>query len=237
MVENYYLQDDLYFNNKQLFKVIDSNDIVIKLNKKNWYKYLRDYGWEKICQKWREKLDNNYVCLLECGSDGDCLFHVISEALNLSLIYIHNLPQYDIGKLRIMCSDQINDDNFFLILESYKAEKESDEFFGEWNPNEIKNKEELKYEIIKQGNNFWGDHILMQLLSLKLEINFVILSDNLNINVINNELKYSRTMFIFYVDNLHFQLVGYFNGKFIENIFFNDNIPICFGRLIREYIK
>ena len=234
MVENYYLNEDLYFNDKQLFKVKEME--IIKLNKKNWYKYLNEYGWEKINKDWRDKLNSNYVCLLECGSDGDCLFHVICEAFNLYLIYMYKIPEYDISSLRIMCSEQIKDDNFNLILESYKAEVESDEFFGEWDPDTITNKEELQLEIIKQGNNFWGDHILMQLLSEKLEINFVIFSDNLNVNIINNELKYSKTMFIYFLDNLHFQLIGNFNGRFIETLFCNDNIPVCFSRLISDYI-
>ena len=234
MVENYYLNEDIYFNDTQLYKV--NNTINIKLNKKNWYKYLKEYGWEKISKEWINKLDCKYICLLECGSDGDCLFHVISESLNLYLITIYKIPDYEIGKLRIMCSEQIKDDNFNIILESYKAEVESSEFFGQWDPNSINTKEELQLEIVKSGNNFWGDHILMQLLSSKLEINFVILSDNLNINIINNELKYDKTMFIYFLDNLHFQLIGYFNGRFIETLFNNNDIPICFKRLLGKYI-
>ena len=40
------------------------------------------YNQESIfsnLSKWREKIGSNYICLLECGSDGDCLFHVISS--------------------------------------------------------------------------------------------------------------------------------------------------------------
>mgnify|MGYP001295437436 CR=1 FL=1 len=135
----------------------------------------------------------------------------------------------------ITIARKITDDNFSLILESYKAEVESNEFFGDWEPNNIEDKEELKLEIIKQGNNFWGDHILMQLLSLKLQINFVIFSDNMNINVINNELKYKKTIFIYFLDNLHFQLLGYFNGRFVETVFINDNMPICFRRILNNF--
>jgi len=74
---------------------------------------------------------------------------------------------------------------------------------------------------------------LMQLLSTKLEINFVILRDNLNVNIINNELKYSKTIFIYYFEDLHFQLIGYFNGRYIETVFDNNNLPICFSRLVK----
>ena len=44
-----------------------------------------------------------------------------------------------------MCSEQINDNNFDIISESYKAEAECGEFFDDFeDPNTIKNKEELK---------------------------------------------------------------------------------------------
>ena len=233
-MEEYYINEELFFKDRELFKIEESKNI--KINKKNWFKYLKNYGWEKICKDWKNKLDNNYVSVLECGSDGDCLFHVFAEALNFDLIYKHKLPEHDISSLRILCSEQINDENYTIILESYKAEVECGEFFGDWDPNLINNKDELKLEIVKMGNNFWGDHILMQLLSCKLKINFVILSDNMNINIINNELKYSKTLFIYFLDNLHFQLIGYFNGRFIETVFYNDNMPICFSRLLINYL-
>lgn len=231
-MEEYYITEDLYFKNKCFYKYDNNKDKEIIINKKNWYKYLKEYGWEKIEEEWKNKLENNYVCLLECGSDGDCLFHVLSEALNFELIFNYKIPKNDICSLRELCANEINEGNFDIILESYRAENEFGEFFGEWDPNNINSIDELKLEIIKLGNNFWGDHILMQLLSTKLEINFVILSDNLNINIINNELKYQKTIFIYYFDNLHFQLIGYFNGRYIETVFDNNNLPICFSRLI-----
>ena len=168
-MEEYYISEDLFLRDNELFKISDNKEI--KVNRKNCFKYLNDYGWEKINKQWREKLENNYTCLLECGSDGDCLFHVLAEALNFDLIYKNKIPEFDISSLRILCSKQINKNNFEIILESYKAEYECGEFFGECDPNSIQNKEELQIEIMKLGNNFWGDHILMQLLSSKLEIN------------------------------------------------------------------
>jgi len=232
-MEEYYITEDLYFKNKCLYKYDNNKDKEIIINKKNWFKYLKEYGWEKIEEEWKNKLENNYVCLLECGSDGDCLFHVLSEALNFDLIFNYKMPINDICSLRELCANEINEDNFDIVLESYRAENECGEFFGEWDPDNINSIEELKLEIIKQGNNFWGDHILMQLLSTKLEINIVILSDNLNVNIINNELKYPKTIFIYYFENLHFQLIGYFNGRYIETLFNNNNLPICFERLIK----
>ena len=225
MNEKYFLNEDLFFYNKSLYKIKDEKETII--NKRNWFNLLKDYGWGKLKLEWRNKLESKYFTILECGSDGDCLFHVISEALNMNLIYNYDIPEYDIIDIRNKASSQINDDNFDLILESYKAEVECGEFFGDWEPNNIKNKEDLKVEIEKLGNNFWGDHILIQLISEKIEINFLILDEeNMVISSMGNELKYDKTIIIYYLENLHFQLVGYFNGNIMETVFDTDKLPL-----------
>ena len=68
---------------------------------------------------------------------------------------------------------------------------------------------------------------MIQLLSEKLNINFIILNDEShNITSMCNDLKYDKTIIIYYLDNLHFQLVGYFNGKIMQTIFKNEELPI-----------
>ena len=236
----FYLSGHIFNKNNKLYW--EENGKKIKINKKNWKKYIEDFGWNSLELGWNRRFTkllnvskfNNSYCLKDCGEDGDCLFLCVAHAFNNTKTIDNHIYEEEI---RTKSSEGITDQNFKSILESYILEKNIGEFEGMWDPYTIENKEDLRKELIKSGNNFWGDHILMQLLSLKLEINFVILSDNLTINVINNELKYPKTMFIFYIDNLHFQLVGYFNGRFIENIFFNDNIPICFRRLMKKYIN
>ena len=85
----------------------------------------------------------------------------------------------------------------------------------------------MQNEITKVGNNFWGDHILIQLLSEKLCINFIVLNDESNnISSMCNDLKYDKTIIIYYLDNLHFQLVGYFNGKIMQTVFKKNELPL-----------
>ena len=56
------------------------------------------------------RLDDNYF-LLDCGGDGDCLFHVISEALNLDKISRSNIGKkakkvlYDAKDIRKIAAD------------------------------------------------------------------------------------------------------------------------------------
>ena len=78
MNEKYFLNEDLFYLDKSLYKV--SNDKNIRLNRKNWFSSMKNYGWEKLKLQWRKILENNFFSVLECGADGDCLFHVVSEA-------------------------------------------------------------------------------------------------------------------------------------------------------------
>ena len=52
-----------------------------------------------------ENLNDNKFLLLECGADGNCLFHVIAEALNNHLICYNkgdfeDIKLYDVESLR-----------------------------------------------------------------------------------------------------------------------------------------
>ena len=77
-MENY-ITDSLYFKDKKLYYNSEIVDYT------NYQEALEDYGFEPISDEWAMRLDDNYF-LLDCGGDGDCLFHVISEALNLDKI-------------------------------------------------------------------------------------------------------------------------------------------------------
>ncbi len=220
----HYITDNILYFKKRLYYLEDDKQIII--NSRNFFKYLKEYGWDKLDLEWRKKLDSKTYIVLECGSDGDCLFHVISEALNLDLIFNNNIPEYDILDIRKLASKQINSNNFDIILESYKAELDCNEFIGSWNPNEITSLEELKKEVETCGDSFWGDHILLQLISKAIEINFIIFDDNKNdIYPLFDDFKYEKTICLYYYDNIHFQLIGKFDGKIIKTIFNNNEIP------------
>ena len=145
------------------------------------------------------------------------------------------MPKYNVEKLRIIVANEITKDNFRMIIESYKLDYEENEynFSGEWDPYSIKNISQLRKEIIKGGNNFWGDHILLQLLQKKLKLNIIILNSDNNKNTSNIEDRFrihplasldlnenNKTIIIYYLDQYHFQLIGYYN---FSNYFYNHD--------------
>ena len=234
----YYLTDNIFIRNKETF--IKDNKNEKKITKKNWHKYLQNYGWCKLEIGWKKRLkeiDSSNSCfgLLECGSDGDCLFHVLCEGLNSNNLINLKLPKYTVSNLRQLVANQITKDNFDIILESYRIEFDVDEFNGEWNPHSIECIQQLKNEICKCGNNFWGDHILLQLLQKKLKLNIIIfnsenyfVSDDrfkINSTASNDFENYDKTIMIYFSDNIHFQLIGYFNGSLMETLFYKKEIP------------
>ena len=239
---NYYLTDDIYIKDGETFNETSGN--VKKITKHNWHKYLNDYGWSKLCLGWKKRLkeEGNNSCfgLLECGADGDCLFHVLCEALNSEYLFKLRMPKYSVELLRKLASNEINKDNFAMILETYKLDYEENmfSFMNEWEPNNIKTIGQLKKEIIKGGDNFWGDHILLQLLQKKLKINIIILNSDNNKKTSNIDERFTihpmasldlenneKTIIIYYLDQYHFQLVGYFDGNIMKTTFLKNEIP------------
>ena len=238
---NYYLTDSIYINNDQTY--YESEDTKLKkITKNNWHNYLNDYGWCKLSLGWKRRLkeDSKNSCfgLLECGSDGDCLFHVLCEALNSEYLMKLRMPKYNVEKLRLMAANEINKDNFLMILESYKLDYEENEynFLGEWDPNEINTIGKLKDIII--NSSMWGDHILLQLLQKKLKFNIIILNSENDSNSNNIHDKFTvhptasleldnneKTIIIYYLNQYHFQLIGYFNGNIMKTIFNKDELP------------
>jgi hypothetical protein len=241
MDDDIYLTSNLYIKHKITY--YDTDDKIIRVNKNNWHKYLADYGWEKIHNGWvrrlnkysKNKYKNSPWGILDCGGDGDCLFHVISEA-----IY-----EPDMQVIRQIAANEINDDNFDIIIETYRTLYDDDEFECLWNPYDIKTKEELQAELIKTGNNYWGDHIVIQLLEKGLKMNFIILNDEnydnkkgslkdrFKIHYIGSNINYNyKTIILYYIDSVHFKLVGYFNKTYMKTVF--KKIPDEILSLYRE---
>ena len=227
-----YITSCLFYKDNKLYNE-DDDGKVVKINVKNWHKYLSDYGWEKLDWGWKRRLkhlDKNFrYGILDCGSNGDCLFHVIAEGLNNIRTGECN---YDVQTLRKLASMEITEDNFEIILESYKLEEEDGEFIGDWNPNNIRKKEDLQNELIKMGDNFWGDHLVLQLLQKSLKINIIILNSSDNehkykVHPTASDLdKYDKTRVLYYLDGLHFQLVGYYTKNEMKTCFKKNEIPI-----------
>ena len=231
-----YLTPNLYLLNNKSYYEDDVKNKPNKTNNRNWHNHYLDYGYEKLELGWRKRLkstksNNSLWGVKDCGGEGDCLFLVIEEAFR-----DFNRPEDDyfsIDHLRNLVSQEINKNNFQLILETYKLEKENNEFNGYWDPDEIETMEELRDKIRETGNSFWGDHIIIQLLEKALNINIIMMnSENdyykkeYTIQSFGSEfLKERRTIIIYYCLNCHFQLVGYFNGNRIQTLFSYEELP------------
>tara|TARA_S200000501_G_scaffold23563_1_gene20371 strand:+ start:732 stop:1442 length:711 start_codon:yes stop_codon:yes gene_type:complete len=224
MSEKYYISSDIYFDldKKCFFKDLDE-DICLKINNTNFEVEFEDYGWSELGFLWNIELGDQFM-LLDCGANGDCLFHCLSEAINLDNICrgdISNL--FDVQTLRTKASNEFTSENFDLILQNYKIEKEVGEFQGDWDPESINSIEELQNELCKTGNNFWGDHIIIQLLSQSIKKNIIVLNgdeefEKLTYNTV--ETPGSKGYIIIYFENnCHYKLVGKFNGKKIVSVF------------------
>ncbi len=242
-MDKYYLTDNIYLQNKQLF--YDENDKIKKVKNNNWHIFLKEYGWEKLHLKWIKKLNtlnknppkNSRWGILECGSDGDCLFHCISYALKSE----NPLDEkYSVSHLRNLVSDNISKDKFNEIINIYKILKDSNDFDEDWDPYEI-NFKKFKELIIEGGNNYWGDNIIINALKEILNINIIILNSNSITNDYNyypllydynNELE---TIILSYEDGIHFKLIGYFDDIFVTK-FNKNNTPSEILKLI-NYLR
>lgn len=239
--ENFYLTDNLSVKDNNLFFEKDENSkkVKIKINKKNWHNYLSEYGWEKLENHWRKKIRFGYnypLGFLDCGAGGDCLFAVIAEAFNLEDIYKNgNGNIYSIESVRKVASEQINKSNFDEIISIYRALYENNDFDGDWNPTEINSVDEFRKVISTSGDKYWGDHICLNLIQNALNINFIVMKTDFSIENYDNSGyfypigqdldKNGKYIIIYYTDEIHFQLVGYFNGNVMKTIFLYEELP------------
>lgn len=241
-MEERYLTPNLVVKDNITYYINDKQK-TIKITKNNWHKYMNEYGWEKLDGGWIRRLNkhsenkNKNSCwgLLDCGGDGDCLFYAVAEAIG----------EPDMQTIREIAAKQITDENFDIIIESYRTAYDSGEFIFEWNPYEIITKDNLREELQKTGHNYWGDHIVVQLLEKALNINFIILNtenevikrgtlkERFSIHSLATEFNPNRkTIILYYIDSEHFKLVGYFNETHMQMIF--DDIPMELWSIYRE---
>tara|TARA_B100001758_G_C18323658_1_gene564638 strand:- start:197 stop:931 length:735 start_codon:yes stop_codon:yes gene_type:complete len=225
-----YVTDSIILKNNHLYYE-NTDGILKKINKTNCLNHLSELGWEEMDNEWECVLFNkmntkshiNPYFILDCGGSGNCLYYCIAEALNNVLQFpdciINN--NTDMESVKKLALDNITKDNFDIILMTYKSLYEEGEMYDDWNPNEIKTINELQDKL----QNSWGDHITIQLLQQAIQKNIIIFnnylfSDNENyISSITNELKYPESIFLYYIDNIHFQLIGKFNGNTIQTVF------------------
>jgi len=236
-MEIIYISDDLGLKNHRLHYINNDNDKLTRIQSGNINKYLDNTIWTELDEEWNEYLlsvsDRKFspYLLADCGGDGDCLFYCISEALHNIFQFPENMcdESYSVSNLRKLAANQINKDNFELIMETYKTEYEENELGDNWNPFDIKNIDELKEHMIQDGFHFMGDHIIIQLLQNALDMNIIVFNNYIfsendnNISSLGQDINsYTKTIMLYYLDSIHFQLVGFFNGKTIQTVFYDD---------------
>ena len=136
----------------------------------------------------------------------------------------------DAKLLRKKISERLTKDNYNAIIEYYKILYEKNDFEEQWNPNDV-SFEGFKEILIEGGNNYWGDFLMVNLIRDYLHINIIVL----NSNEISNEFYYYpllynynvnlETIILLYEDNMHFKLIGYFNGENMQTIFNQKSMP------------
>lgn len=217
-----YLSDNIIINNEKVYFINNNNKHII-INKNNWHIFLSKLGWNKLCKRYISQLNkltkspnkNSLYGLLDCGGDGDCLFNCIEYAYN------NNLETNDIitsCELRKLISDSIDNRKFEDIINYYKIIYDYEYNLNEdnlhFNPH---NTNITQFKEIIKTKNFWGDYILTNELINILHINIIILYDNngylSKYNTLHNYDKYRPSIIIYYMNNDHFMLVGYFEDR------------------------
>ena len=233
-MDKLYLTEKIYEHNDKLF--YEEKNKIKEIKNTNWHIQLREYGWSKLHISWIKKLNklklnnlkeksskNSLYGILDCGENGDCLFHCISYALNHELIY-------NSSNLRYELSEYITEENYKMIIDYYRIFKLSDDFDENW---DLENMtfEEFKEKIKIGGDDYWGDFFMISLLQDYLNVNFIILNSNYDTNehyyypLVKEYDENKKTILLLYENNIHFQLIGHFQDGNMKTILTHQEIP------------
>ena len=235
-IQEHYLSENIVIKEGKTFY----EDKLIK--KHNWHRKLQELGWEKLSKQWisiLNKLNNPYpnnslFGALECGDDGDCLFHCIASALNST----QNMTQqtfYDSSDIRKLVADSITQDQYDNIITCYRSMKDLDDFDESWDPYEIDNLEQFKEQLMTSGHGYWCDHLVLQLVCQAFNINIFILTQNEWSNTYDKyplATKYDDSkgsIIVLHENDGHFKLIGHFNDVMIT--YLNKTLPLEIKRL------
>ena len=181
--------------------------------------------WAPIDDKWKKILMSDFYFVKDCAPDGNCQFRSLEEAIksNAELKMSHK-------KLRKMVAEHIltlSDLHFQDILNNYKAEKDSGEFYGDWDPNAIKTKRQLALEIKKPGFNFEGDNMTLSILSNILNLDIFIFNQNTHTitKIENDNPQFIIINFIQRGNTGHYKTIGFKLKKDIQTIFNRSDLP------------
>ena len=226
----------------------------IKITPRNWIKVIAD--WERMDKNWVRRINKeirklkitppipSLYGIKECAQKGDCMFGCISEALNSD---INNDNNYSITDIRKIAASKITPEIYELMSNCYKVAYEENEI--NWDPTEINSIEELK-ELISEPETIWGDHQILCFLCDALKFNVIIFPDeksynneyDLNYHLYNTTQDFNKnypTIMLYYIEDIHFQLVGHFNinnGK-IMTLFSFEDLPNEIKEIYKNNIR
>jgi len=233
MEELFYLTDKIVLSKgKMFYNKVNKN---IKINKNNWHIYLNDYGWEKLPKQWIIKLNkftshknnNSKYGIYDCEKDGNCFFQCIANGLNDKHRY--DYLQYNHEDIRNLIAESITEDIYKNLIKYYRIMRDADDFDEEWDPYSIENIDDFKRQIRQTGHNYWGDYLLLNTIIQVLKLNIFILNSNEKdysvYNTLNDYNSEYDSIFLLFVDNCHFKLIGSFDDNLMISYFNDKNIP------------
>ena len=228
----YYLSDNVVIYDGKYYK---NNNLVLE---KNWHKQLNVLGWSKLDKSWILRLNNfkkekgnSRWGVYNIEDNGDCFFSCIAEALNNNYYLNDNKRIVEVSDIRHNISKGINENNFNSIIEIYKIEQLCGEFRHKWNIDSIKTYKNLQEELTKLGHNYWADHVVIQLFQKVYNMNLIILNKSNNIkhtkiySLFSDINPNKDTIILYYIEQSHFQLIGYFTNNHFKTIFKYEELP------------
>ena len=228
-MDKYYLTENIFINNDNYYY----NDKL--MNNNNWHNLLFEIGWEKLPIQFIKTLNklsnkrnkNSQFAVMDCGDDGNCLYSCIATAFNFKNLNL----DLNASSIRNKLADNISNELFNDIISIYRILKLSDDFDEEWDPCNISSLDHFK-ELIRNGqDNYWGDHICIQLIEKIFDINIIILNNN---NIYNTGSIYNinkKSIILLYINDNHFQLIGYFNNNNMNTLF--KDLPVEIIKLLK----
>lgn len=224
--------------NNSFVEKLDVNPVVLNIDDIDFDKNKRDeeiFTWEPLEENWRKKLQSENFVVKNCLGDGNCQFRSIETALTNAGC------KTDHERLRKSLCKYINDlenAEFFDIIQNYRLEKQHGEFVGEWDPFKIRNKRDFTTQLKKPGFNFQGDNITLSLVSKVLNVDIVILDSSLNISDLTNDEKPHPKLIILYFDRSkqHYKTIGLqTKRKRIVTIFKRIELPEEIDRILDKH--
>jgi hypothetical protein len=245
MDDKKYITESIFLLNDQTFYEENGKMKIIK--KHNWHHILNEYGWEKLPKQWIKILNsyldkpikNSLYGSLDCGGEGDCLFHCISYVFNET--NMNEYENFDSHDLRVKISEKLTKERYEDLIELYKIMNQANDFDEMWNPEEI-TMDNFKGLLVDGGDNFWGDFLSLSLIKETLNINIIMLNSNeITDEYYNYPLFYEydkdlKTIILLYENEIHFKLVGNFQGSKMIFLFNHKNIPKELLKLI-NYLR